>query len=116
MNKELKKIEQIIIHEIAVFNERDFPLIKKCIPHLKVKSRENTGVGMYISFEDLPDRVTALSIGEDIALSSNKILVVDELKFGLNYELNITNGKIDYLELVTNGEDWEGNFKGAHFV
>ncbi len=42
-------------------------------------------------------------------------LTLDSLEYGLNYELNITKGKIDFLELATNGEDWDGNYENFEF-
>ena len=62
------------------------------------------------------DQIPHNSVREHISLSSDKNLEVDTLKYGLNYKLNITKGKIDFLELVTNGEEWNGKFKFFRFI
>lgn len=117
MKKDLNIIEQAIMNEILNHNEKKYPLIKDHFPYLKVKSRENTGVGMYVNFYYVLEGESLIPFEEDdIVLSSDKILELDVLKYGLNYELNITKGRIDFLELVTNGESWDGNFKEFKFV
>ncbi len=65
---------------------------------------------MYVHFDYAPDfRFTPISEKEHVALSSDKSLEIVPLKYGLNFELNITGGRIDFLELVSNGEEWDGN-------
>lgn len=115
METKLNILEQAIISEIIKFNEEQYPFIKDHFFYLIVKSRENTGVGMYINFDYLPVINSLISFEEDIILSSNKGLEIDVLEYGLNYELNITKGKIDFLELVTNGEFWDGSFSKFRF-
>lgn len=41
--------------------------------------------------------------------------MIDGLKYGLNYEINIIDGKFDFLEIVTNGETWDGEFGDFEF-
>lgn len=43
---ELNKLEYSILDRLST----KYPLIKDHIPFLKIYSRENTGVGMYINF------------------------------------------------------------------
>lgn len=118
MGKDLNKLEQAIINEIANYNEEQYSFVRNHLPFLRVKSRENTGVGMYVSFEYIFENepLIILSDIDDLALSSDKSLELDLLKYGLNYELNITKGKIDFLELVTNGESWDGRFGKFKFM
>ncbi|MEO5906476.1 MAG: hypothetical protein ABIQ11_07110 [Saprospiraceae bacterium] len=117
MEKDLNILEQAIVNEIANYNEKQYSFVRSHLPFLRVKSRENTGVGMYVNFEYISgNEPITLSDIDVIALSSDKSLELDVLKYGLNYELNITKGKIDFLELVTNGESWDGGFGKFRFV
>ena len=50
-----------------------------------------------------------------IALSSNYSLQMEGLSYGLSYEIAVTNGQIDFLEIVTNGEDWDGLIRDFWF-
>ncbi len=112
MKKDLNLLEQAIISEIVNFNKKKYPFIKNHVPFLKVKSRESTGVGVYINFNYVHKKGELLidKNQNDIVLSSDKDLKINILKFGLNYELVIINGKFNFLELVTNGESWDGNY------
>lgn len=112
MDNSLNQIEEAILIEIFNYNYKKFPSLKEHLPFVMVKSREYTGVGMYIHFEYLIKEIDFVKISNTHAfLSSNKRLVIDSLKNELNYELNITKGKLDFLELVTNDEPWDGNCK-----
>lgn len=116
MKKDLNKLERAIINEIIEFNKKEYVSLRIHVPYLSIKSRETTGVGMYVHFEYSKEGVNLeMNNSEDICLSSDKSLELDTLDYGLNYELNITKGKIDFLELVTNGEDWDGNCKNFKF-
>lgn len=80
------------------------------IPLLKIKNREFTGVGSYSNF--LYSKKIKFDNVIDTAISSNKSLIIPCLKNELSYELAITNGMINYLEIVTNGnEEWNGDFE-----
>lgn len=113
----MNSLEKAIIAEIIEFNKQKYPFLEKHIPFLKVKSRENTGVGMYINFEYSSEKnVTIEQNKKDISLSSNKLLELNNLQYGLVYELNITNGKFDFLELVTQvDEEWDGKYTAFRF-
>lgn len=114
MSKKLNFFEEYILWEIVDFNSKKYPLLKYHIPLLRVKKIEKTGVGMYINFEYVSFS-PELTLKDDI-LSSNKSLIIDTLNYELNYELNIDNGKVNFLELVTNGEDWIGNYNSYKFI
>tara|TARA_B110000285_G_scaffold235604_1_gene318578 strand:+ start:4849 stop:5211 length:363 start_codon:yes stop_codon:yes gene_type:complete len=116
MNKNLSLIEQAILDEVIKFNKKKYSFIKNHIPYLKVKNRDYTGVGIYIYFEyDKESVLLPLDNCEDTVLSSDKSLEIDVLKYELNYELNITKGKLDVLELVSNDESWNGNYNSFKF-
>lgn len=117
MKEDLNKLEKAIINEIVEFNKKKYSTIRTHVPYLNVKSRENTGVGIFVYFGYSEEGSNLkMDNSEDIYLSSDKSLELDVLKYGLNYELNITNGKIDFLELVTNGEDWDGGYGDFKFL
>ncbi len=116
MKKHLNKLERAIISEIVKFNKKEYSSIELHIPYLNIKFREATGIGMYVHFEYSKEGGNFnIDNSEEICLSSNKQLELDNLEYGLNYELNITNGKFDFLELVTNGEDWDGSYEYFEF-
>lgn len=117
MNKELNKFERAIINEVIGFNDKEYSTLIKHLPYLNIKSRENTGVGMYVYFEYSEEAINLeLNNFDNTCLSSNKHLELDNLEYGVNYELNITGGKVDFLELVTNGENWDGNHENFKFL
>ena len=103
--KELNKLEISILERLAI----EFPFIKGHLPFLKVDNREITGVGMYVNFiYDNPNN-KSLYIGvENSVVSTNEIIEIDGLEYGLGYEVDITDGKIKFIELVTYGEEWDG--------
>jgi hypothetical protein len=45
---------------------------------------------------------------ENTSVSTNEVIQIDGLKYGLTYEVDISDEKIKFIELVTNGEDWDG--------
>jgi len=116
MKKELNIFERAIIDEIVRFNGEKYPNLKKHICLLQIKFRNKTGVGMYVNFEYRHEISQIDSIQNDIVLSSDKSLELDSLKYELNFELKITEGIFDFLEIVTNGESWDGKYKSFNFV
>jgi hypothetical protein len=117
MEKELTSLECAIINEIVRYNEKWYPFIRSHIPLLKVKSREYTGVGVYIYFEYITERVEIPICNVDsLILSSDQTLEIDTLSYGLNYELNLSKNRFDFLELVTNGENWDGKYNAFKFI
>jgi hypothetical protein len=105
MTEELNKLELSILERLAV----KYPFIKEHIPFLKVDSRENTGVGMYVNLIYNNPSNKNLNVGEqNSAISTNETIEIAGLKYGLGYEVDITEGKIKFIELVTYGEEWDG--------
>ncbi len=105
MTDKLNKLELSILEGLAI----EYHFIKRHITFLRVKSRENTGVGMYVNFiyDDPTNEILRLEI-EDTVISTSETIEIDGLKYGLGYEVDITDGKIKFIELVTYGEDWNG--------
>ena len=98
----MNKIENVILQEIVRENRGEYPFLEIHLPYLYVKNREFTGVGLYANFGYLKDFEKNQI---NILLSSSKVLTLKNLKNELNYVLDIVDGKINYLEIVTNGED-----------
>lgn len=112
MDKNLNLLEQAIISEIIDFNKERYPFIENHVPFLKVRSRKSTGIGVFINF-DYVHKKGELLIDENqnvIILASDKSFKIRGLKYCLNFELIVLNGKFEMLELVTNGELWDGNY------
>jgi hypothetical protein len=105
MMQELNKLEFSILERLSI----KYPFIKEHIPYLKVSSRENTGVGMYVNFiYDNPNNKALYVEIDNSSISTNETIEIDGLLYGLSYEVDISDGKIKFLELVTYGEDWNG--------
>lgn len=83
-----------------------YPSLKSHIPYLKVKHREITKTGMYVhiayvNFQGAIENLNAL-------FSNEEIIAIKNLKNGLGYVIDITDGEIKYIELITYGETWNG--------
>jgi hypothetical protein len=102
----LNNLEKSILTEIA----KVYPELTAHIPALKVKSREITGVGMYVNFEYSGDPNFLPRINHGM-LSVNKTVHLDNLKYGLGCVLDILNGKVNFIELFTYDESWDGTYK-----
>lgn len=100
--EKLNKIEIEILQEIIKENRVMYPFLEMHLQYLHVKNRDYTGVGIYTYFlyskEFEKNNINTL-------LSSAKDLTVTGLENELSYVLDITNGKANFLEIVTNGED-----------
>ncbi len=110
------KMEELNELELTLLNglTTKYPSIKSHIPNLKVAQREITGVGMYVHFEYKNFNFLL----EDInALFSNEEKIeIKNLKHGLGYVIDITDGAIKYIEFVTYGENWDGKLNEYKIV
>lgn len=105
MIKELNKFELEILDRLSI----NYPSIKSHIPFLKVGSRENTGVGMYVNFYYINPANELLNLEmTNASISTNETIVIDGLQHGLGYVVDIAEGKILFIELFTYGEEWDG--------
>ncbi len=112
--EKLSKLESAVLERLA----NTYPFLKKQIPYLMVKDRKATGVGMYVNFEylnnseDFEDMTVPY-----LALSTNENIEMEGLEYGLGFEVDITNGKIKFIEFITYGEDtWDGSLGEFRFV
>ncbi len=96
--------------EITLLNGlvEKYPSLKSHIDNLKVSERKSTGTGLIVSFEYVNSEIG----NEDInALFSNEENIqIKKLKRGLSYVIDITAGRIEYIEFSTYEEKWDGVF------
>ena len=103
--QELNTLEFSILEKLSV----KYHFIKEHIPFLKVNSRENTGAGMYVNLIYNTPTDKELHFGEqNSAISTNEIIEIASLKYGLGYEVDIAEGEVKFIELFTYGEEWDG--------
>lgn len=104
------RFELDLLHAILDDQKERYPVLHGQIPFLGVRSRELTGVGGYIHFE-LPDAPNVpIEAGQpNIMLTANKTIEMDEPPSGMAFALDVTGGRINFLELVTYGDErWDG--------
>lgn len=102
MNKELTKIEKALLYAIIDENKNKYAFLLEQFNHLYVKDREFTGVGIYTNFDyykktEFPD--------VDVIISSNKTLRIIGFENAVTFVLDVTAGKVNFLEIVSNGND-----------
>lgn len=102
--EKLNELELTLLNGLAT----KYPSVHAHIPYLKVVSREKSDAGMYVhlAYENFNGNL------EDInALFSNEENIdIKELRQGLGYVIDITDGEIKYIEFFTYGEKWNGKF------
>lgn len=108
--EELNDLELTLLNGLTT----KYPSLKSHIPFLKVVGREITGAGMCVNFEYLdfngePEDLNAL-------FSNGEIVEIENLKNGLCYVIDVTGGKIEFIEFVTYGENWNGEFTDFKLV
>jgi hypothetical protein len=104
------RFELDLLHSILDDQREKYPCLYSQIPFLRVRSREVTGVGGYVHFELPDDPGTPIDTGQpDIVLTVNKTIEMDDPPSGMGFALDVSSGKINFLELVTYGdEEWHG--------
>ena len=103
---ELSNLEVILLNGL----EQKYPSLKSHIPFLKVKDREITGVGMYLNFEYVNSDGKIKFEDINALFSNEENIQINNLKYGLGYVIDITDGEIKYIEFITYGESWNGIF------
>lgn len=109
--EELNEIEKILL--VGLTNK--YPSLLAHIPHLKVKDRKKLAFGMSIIFE----YVDFDSPREDLnALFSNEEnIALKNLKQGLNYVIDVTDGEITSIDFSTyDNENWNGKWDDFKLV
>ena len=110
---DLNYLEIELLKSIIDENKERYPYLPLHFTMLKVKHREFTGVGSYTHFQYDTSKI----LTKGTAISSRKRLMIKGLEHEVSYELNLTDGKIDFLEIVTNGdEEWDGKAENFELV
>lgn len=105
----MNELEQEILNEIANSHPNlKYNLIKH-YAELRIKKREYTGIGIYVDFEYSNAELSPIDKSH---LSGKAELLIPNLEFPVTYEIAITNGKIDFMELVSNEGEWNGESDG----
>ncbi len=107
---ELNDLELILLDGLV----KKYPSLKVHIPYLKVVYREITGVGMYVNFKYVNFESQSEKI--NMLFSNQENIKIKNLKHGLGYVIDITNGEIKYIEFITYGENWDGNVSGFKII
>jgi hypothetical protein len=108
---ELNEIELTLLDGLTTKH----PSLKSHISHLKVKERKATGVGMYVNFEYINFEEKLENLNS--LFSNEENIEFPNLKYGLGYVIDITDGEIKYIEFITYGEEnWNGKFDGYRIV
>jgi hypothetical protein len=109
----LNNLELATLERVAIKN----PSLAQHIPYLKVKERKLTGVGMFVKFE-YSDKVGIINNIEptNVSLGTRDPIKMTNLKYGLGFEVDISNGRVNYIEFVTYGEEWDGSISEFHFA
>jgi hypothetical protein len=104
--KELNELELNLLHGLT----EKYPALKSHLPYLKVAERKVTSTGMIVHLtytgsegQFIPEDINAL-------FSNGEIIQIKNLKKGLGYVIDITAGHIEYIELTTYGESWDGKY------
>lgn len=116
MESELTLLENYLVNQIV--NNTSYDNLKLQISYLKVKSRENTRVGQYVNFIIYPpfDLILKEKEMKNSVISIPKLLKLNNVHTEFSFELNITNGQIDFLEIIGNGEHWNNNYSSYELV
>jgi len=106
MGMTLSELESAILRQIASAPKNKHLAIEDHLPFLSVRSRDLTGVGMYVYFEDdSPSEILSDDLSLESIFSSLHILEMESLRYGLGYALSAENGRLKFLELFTYGDE-----------
>ena len=91
-----------------------YPPLKAHLPYLKVAKRQQLCFSLYVyftyvNFNEEPEMINAL-------FSNGEKIVIPQLKEGLSYVIDITAGRIEYLEFSSYKEDWDGKINDYQLV
>ena len=109
---ELKEFERLLLKAIIKDNLEKFGYLSEHLDFIKIETTKTTGTGLYINFVYLKEFQEEEF--ENGLLSAEAKLTAPNLKNELTYCLDITNCKIDSLEILTNEkENWDGDLENC---
>jgi hypothetical protein len=110
---ELKEFELLLLKTIIKDNSEKFQYLSEHLDFIRVETAKATDTGLYITFAYLKEFQKEEEF-ENGLLSAEPKLTAPNLKNELTYCLDITNGKIDFLEIVSNEkENWDGDLENC---
>jgi len=110
---ELSEFELLLLNTIIENNAKKFQYLSEHLDFVRIESTKATVTGLYLSFAYLKEFLQEEEF-ENGLLSAEHKLSAPGLKNDLTYCLDVTNGKMDFLEIVTNEkETWDGNLENC---
>ena len=110
----LEKIERELLEQILKQNPAYGNILNNQLENLLVSSRKPTGVGCYVNFSNTSN-VVDKSINTMLGFEGE--IEVPNVPSGLCCVLSITDGRLDFLEFVTYGDEtWNGQLNDARIV
>ncbi|WP_316825295.1 hypothetical protein [Pedobacter miscanthi] len=107
---ELKDFELLLLKTIIKANLDKFSYLSDHLDFIKIETSKTTGTGLYLNFVYLKEFEEEEFVNG--LLSAEEKLTALNLKNELTYCLDVTNGKMDFLEIVTNEKEiWDGNLE-----
>jgi hypothetical protein len=109
---ELKEFERLLLKTIIKDNPEKFGYLSEHLDFIRIETTKTTGTGLYINFVYLKEFQEEEF--ENGLLSAEAKLTAPSLKNELTYCLDVTNCKIDSLEILTNEkENWDGDLENC---
>ena len=109
---ELKEVERLLLKTIIKDNSEKFGYLSEHLDFIRIETTKTSGTGLYINFVYLKEFQEEEF--ENGLLSAEAKLTAPNLKNELTYCLDVTNCKIDSLEILTNEkENWDGDLENC---
>lgn len=109
----LNEFELVLIETIIKDNLDKFSFLQNHLEFLNVETRKSNDFGVVVTFKYLKDFPEDEEFVNAL-LSAKSKLTIPRLKNELTYCLDITNSKIDFLDILTNEKElWDGNLNDA---
>ena len=109
---ELKEFEHLLLKTIIKGNSEKFGYLSEHLDFIRIETTKITGTGLYVNFVYLKEFQEEEF--ENGLLSAEAKLTAPSLKNELTYCLDVTNCKIDSLEILTNEkENWDGDLENC---
>jgi hypothetical protein len=99
MSSPLSALERACVELIARENWPRFSL-----DGVRVTRREDTGVGRYVYLEDQLEQ----ELRDGTYGTREHTIEMEGLPLGLDFAIDVSRSRINYLELVTAGDGWDG--------
>ena len=106
--KNLNILELSILKTIVEDNKNLYPYLSNHFEDFTVKDRKYSGVGIIVN---LGYRLEFQETKKfNILLSSTRSLFIEGLDYEVSYALCLNSDKGNFLEIISNGADWDGSY------